>query len=191
MKKLSLLFVLLLLIYVCSHAQIIKENDTLYLNYSIASNEFGNIEEGIIIYKSNNQLNAVGVRYNQSSTEFILNAYAKLNNNNHIVVFGTMEWYIHIKQLDSITTNAIIDFYKKNRNNYTVIKSKWILSKYQCEYIAKIIDEIRTRPFEKNAFSNSSEHYVVSTKQGSYVFLDKTGKWNKFLEIKKILEIEQ
>jgi len=47
--------------------------------------------------------------------------------------------------------------------------------------------EIESRPVE-NGFSNASEHYAILSKKTNYVFIDRTGKWNKFIEIKKYLE---
>ncbi len=40
-------------------------------------------------------------------------------------------------------------------------------------------------------FSNASDHYAILTKNESYVLIDRTGDWNKFLEIKKVLGIDQ
>jgi hypothetical protein len=139
----------------------IQRNDTLHLNYFIAAGEFGGINEGLIIYGNNNEVKAKSVRYNSSS-------------------YGM-----------ALEVDTIIDFYEQNKNNYTVIKAEWILSKKQCDYIAKILDEIKARPIEENVFGNASEHYAILTKKESYVFIDRTGYWKKYLEIKKVLDIEQ
>lgn len=177
-----------------TQAQIIKGNDTLYLNYLIAPTEFGEDEEGLIIYAKNNELSAIGIRYNNSSTSFLLNAltnFYETNNENHITFNSESEWDLYIRQRDSLFTKALIDFYEKNKSNYTIIKTEWVLSKKQLDYISKILDEIKTRPVEENVFSNAGEHYAILTKNENYVFIDRTGSWNKFLEIKKVLEIEQ
>lgn len=144
-----------------TQAQMIKDNDTLYLNYFISAGEFGGSNEGLIIFGGCNDIKAKSVKYNSSS-------------------YGI-----------TLEVDTIINFYEKNKNSYTIIKAEWTLSKEQCDYIAKILDEIKTRPLEENVFSNASEHYAILTKNESYVFIDRTGSWNKFLEIKKVLGIEQ
>lgn len=144
-----------------TQAQVSMDNDTLYLNYFIAAGEFGGGNEGLIIFGEGNDIKAKCVKYISSS-------YGK-----------------------TLEVDTIINFYKKNKDNYTIIKAEWILSKVQCDYIAKILDEIKAQPIEENVFSNASEHYAILTKNESYVFIDRTGNWNKFLEIKKVLGIEQ
>lgn len=161
MRKLILIATLFLLSIFYAQAQMIEGNDTLYLNYFIAVGEFGGNNEGVIIYSNNNELRAKCVRYNASS-------------------YGM-----------PLKVDAIIDFYETNKNSYTVIKPEWVLSEKQRDYIAKILEEIKTRPREENVYSNASEHYAILTKKESYVFIDRTGEWNKFSEIKKVLDIKQ
>ena len=161
MRTLILIPTLFLLSICFAQAQMIAGNDTLYLNYFIAVGEFGGNNEGLIIYSNNNELRAKGVRYNASS-------------------YGM-----------PLKVDAIIDFYETNKNSYTVIKAEWVLGEKQRDYIAKILEEIKTRPVEENVYSNASEHYAILTKKESCVFIDRTGEWNKFFEIKKVLDIEQ
>ncbi len=194
MKNLGFMFILFSSVSFCAQAQMIGMNDSLYLNYYIAVGEFGGSNEGIVFYMKDNELNAKSIKYNNPSTSFILYAltdFNKKNNSNHSSFNSESDWYLNIRQRDSIITNALIDFYKKNIYDYTVLKSEWILSKEQREYIAKILNEIKTRPVEENVFSNACEHYAILSKSESYVFIDRTGNWNKFLEIKKVLDIEQ
>ena len=47
---------------------------------------------------------------------------------------------------------------------FTVIKEEWILGKNECEYLAKVLDEIKTQSEEENVYSNASEHYSIITK---------------------------
>lgn len=161
MRKLILALILFSFCVYSIQAQMVEKNDTLYLNYFIAAGELGGHNEGLIIYSNNNEIKAKSVKYNNSSYGMALKA------------------------------DTIIDFYEKNKSNYTVIKTEWVLSKKQLDYISKILEEIKTRPVEENVFSNASEHYAILTKNESYVFIDRTGNWNKFLEIKKVLDIKQ
>ena len=136
--------------------------DTLYLNYFISAGEFGGSNEGLLLFvDSNGIIKAKSVKYNSSS-------------------YGI-----------PLEVDTIINFYEMNKNSYTIIKPEWVLSKGQFKYIAKILDEIKTRPLEENVFSNASDHYAILAKNESYVFIDRTGDWNKYLEIKEILGIEQ
>ena len=194
MRKIGIMIILLSNIIIQTQAQMIDTNDTIYLNYYISIGEFGGRDEAIKIYVKDNKLIAKSIRYIHSSTSHVLNAlvnFSKENNDNHIFFNLEEEWDEHIRQRDSIVTNALIDFYKKNRNDYTVLKTEWVLSKEQQDYITKVLYEIKTRPVEEDVFSNASEHYVILKESESHVFIDRTGKWNKFLEIKKVLDIEQ
>lgn len=58
-------------------------------------------------------------------------------------------------------------------------------------HLAKVLDEIKAQSEEENVYSNASEHYAIITKGENHVFIDRAGNWNKFLEIKKVLDIEQ
>lgn len=161
MKKLIIIFILCSYCAFYIQAQIIQGNDTLYLNYFIAAGELGGINEGLIIHGNSNEIKAKSVRYNNSS-------------------YGM-----------ALKIDTIIDFYEKNKSNYTIIKAEWVLNEKQRDYIAKILDEIKKRPVEKNIFNNATEHYTILTNKEKYVFIDRAGNWNKFLEIKKVLNIEQ
>lgn len=171
----------------------IQENDTLYLNYNISSGEFGGRNEGIMIYFKNDVLNATGVRYNKLSTPHILDAFKDFDKKykHKTSLKSGVEMGLCIRQHDSLTTSALVEFYKNHKNCYTILKSEWVLSNDQREYIIKILNEIKSRPIEENAFSNASEHYAILTKNEYYVFIDRTGSWNKFIEIRKIMGIEQ
>lgn len=155
-------FITLLICFFCTYlyskAQIISENDTLYLNYSISPGGMYGYNEGIMFYNSNNKLKAKCIRYK--------------------------------KNYGSIQKDSIIKFYEKNKYNYIIIKEEWVLSVKQQEYVAKLLDEIRAKLVEKNVFNTGAEHYAIISKTEYYVFIDRTGKWNKFLEIKRILDIE-
>ena len=161
MRKLILTLILFSFCACYIQAQMIQENDTLYLNYFIASGEFGGKNEGLVIHNSGNNIKAKSIRYSSSS-------YGK-----------------------ALEVDTIVSFYIENRNNYTVVKKEWVLSKKECEYLTKVLGEIKTQSEEKNVYSNASEHYVIITESKKHVFIDRTGKWNKFLEIKKVLDIEQ
>ncbi len=174
-----------------TQAQLIDKNDTLHLNYSIASGEFGVKNEGLMIYFKNNELHAMSIKYNSTFTDFAIDAITDFykNEGSDPSIFY-LNWDSHIKQRDSLYTSTIINFYKKNMENYTIVKNEWILSNEQCEYIANILNEIMTKSIETNIFSNASEDYAVISKNISYVFIDRRGNWNKYLEIKKVLEID-
>ncbi len=160
--KQTLIYILTLFSFVVSiQAQIVEKNDTLHLNYFIAAGEFGGKNEGLIIHNNGDDLIAKSIRYNNSS-------YGK-----------------------ALNVDTIVNFYKVNSNNYTIIKAEWVLSQKECDYLVKVLDEIKAQSDEENVYSNASEHYAIFSKCKSHVFIDRTGNWNKFLEIKEVLDIEQ
>jgi len=121
---------------------------------------------------------------------------------NHLLRGGSTspKWGVNITEISSVRYDSvfggikvapIVDFYRSNKNNYTIIKEEWVLSKNECDYLAKVLDEIKAQSEERNVYSNASEHYAILTKDKCHVFIDRTGSWNKFLKIKKRLNIEQ
>lgn len=159
--KQTLVYIFFLFYFAISaQAQIVQNNDTLYLNYFIASGEFGGTNEGLVIHNNGDNLMAKSIRYNN-------NSYGK-----------------------SLEVDTIVNFYKENCNNYTEIKTEWVLNKKECDYLVRVLDEIKAQSEEENVYSNASEHYTILSKCKSHVFIDRTGKWNKFLEVKRALNID-
>ena len=95
MRKLILISIFFFLSAYYTKAQMIKGNDTLYLNYFIATGEFGGINEGLIIYGQSNELKVKSVKYDSSS-------------------YGI-----------TLEVDTIINFYEKNKDSYTIIKAEW------------------------------------------------------------------
>lgn len=171
-------------------AQIVEKQDTLYINYSITAGEFDNRDEGIMIYHKNSGINAIGIRYKNSSISFLLKDISTFYDEKDITVEKIKtDWESYIIQRDSLERNSLVNFYKQNKNYYTVIKEEWTLSKEQCEYVTRLIDEIKLRPVDKNVYSNAGEHYSIINQNGCYIFIDRIGDWNKFLEINEIFDI--
>ena len=82
-----------------------------------------------------------------------------------------------------LKTETIISFYKRNRTNYSVLKEEWVLNSQQVNYLNDLLVEIKN--YHSRGFSNAPEHYAILRKNQWFVLIDSTGKWNKFLEIKK------
>jgi len=161
MTKSIFIIVLLLLIISDGIAQKIEESDTTLINYYIAiGGEFGGVNEGLLIFKNNNEFKIKCIKYNVSS-------YGKGSTN----------------------VDSIKNFYRRNKNNYTLMKSEWVLTNQQIDYLNGLISEISSHP-TRQGFSNAQEHYVLFTKREDYVFLDSTGEWKKYVEISKVLGIE-
>lgn len=161
MKKLIFVFILSLICTFHIKGQIVEKNDTLYLYFYNAACEFGGDNQGIIIYRNNDETRALGIRFNNSSYGIDLNE------------------------------DSIIDFYKKNKYDYTVIDEVRILNEEQIDYMVKALDEIRTRTTEENLYSNANDHYVILSGKEKYVFIDVGGDWNKHFKIQEVLNIEQ
>lgn len=136
--------------------------DSLSINYYIAHGEFGGVDEGLIIYRENNELHAKYVRYTTNRHDYSI----------------------------SLNDAALINYYKAVKYEYVLIKENWVLDSLQVDYLKKLLFELKNfKP--KKGFSNASEYYVVISKNEEFVTLDRIGEWNKFLEIKKVLNIEQ
>ena len=171
-------------------AQIVEKQDTLYTNYSITAGEFDNRDQGIMIYHKNSGINAIGIRYKNSSISFLLKDISTSYDEKDITVEKIKtDWESYIIQRDSLERNFLVNFYNQNKNYYTVIKEEWTLSKEQCEYVTRLIDEIKLRSVDKNVYSSAGEHYSIINQNGCYIFIDRIGDWNKFLEINKIFDI--
>jgi len=190
MRRLIVFTALSLLGAFYSKGQIVEMNDTLFLNYFVNAGARGH-DEGIMIFYKNNELHGKGIAYNNSSISFILNTHAEFDENNIInpLNLSAACLYLRVMQADSLRKNAIIDFYRKNRNNYTVLKPEWVLSKEQREFIAKVLYEIRSRHSDVFVFSGAGEHYAILSNKGNYVYIDRTGSWNIFLAIRQVLNI--
>ena len=133
------------------------DSDTVIINYSISHGEFASTNEGLIIFSELNQHKAKYVRYNKSS-------------------YG-IPW----------DADTIIDFYKKNKNNYKTIK-EWTLDNDHKDHIDNLLEEIKN--FKPKCCSNASEHYVIFGQNYIWVKIDAVGQWNKYLEIKSFFQIE-
>ena len=89
----------------------------------------------------------------------------------------------------------MIDFYKRNKNHYTIIKPEWVLSKEQCDYISNVLSSIKKRSEEAGdgdvyICSTSASHYAIQSKNYDVVFYDREGKWRKYSEINDVLGIK-
>ena len=194
-KKIFFTSILFVIHAYFAQAQVIKKSDTIFLNYFISVGEFGGYDEGLMFYIKDDNLNAIAIRYNKCSTNFILNYisvfYSKKNIEKKTFCYESNIEII--KQRDSLMKIAIIDFYKYSLNlkDYTIIKPEWVLNKEQCDYTYRLLEDIKTQSIEDNVFSNACEHYAIINKNENYVFLDKKGSWNKFFEIKKVFGIKQ
>lgn len=159
---LSLLILLKMHGIIANPIDSLKEGDSLTINYYIAHGEFGGTDEGIIIYNKKNSLFAKYIRYNTNRHDYSI----------------------------SLKDDAIIDYYKKVSNNYIVLKDTWNLDSLQISYLREVISDIKNY-IPKEGISNASEYYAILSSKEEIVVIDRIGNWNKFLEIKKVLDIEQ
>ncbi len=133
----------------------------------------------------------MGIRYHNASINYTLKAHFEDTVSNKKWEWDSdSEWEAHLRHCDSVEAQAILEFYRENRNDYTVLKSEWVLDTNQCNYVAKTIEEIRTKTVS-NVISNVEEHYAIITNKGGFVYIDRGGYWNKFSEIRKVLDIDQ
>lgn len=100
--------------------------------------------------------------------------------------------YIGYKESTYLIPNdSLIYYYKKNKNNYTLIKEIDSLSKNQINTLNSGIIYIKQFKKEKNLYSNAPEHYYVKTESFERLIID-TGKTLKFYNIvENIFGIEE
>lgn len=148
------------LLSIHSKGQIPPEEDTLYINFYKAAGEFGGVYEGILIYKLDNGIKAKTVKYTYNS-------------------YGI-----------SMNRQSIIDFFVQNKGNYSVTKEDWLISDNQHQYLFEVLQEIKSRPTDEGVYSNANDYYLIYSKDEQFVYIDIGGKWKKYLELKKGLNIE-
>ena len=150
----------------------LQMGDTLYLNFGISSTEFGSIHEGILLYRGNESIFGKHVVYNYG-VSLTKNGVIKIDPRSKSI---------------SLETDSILKFYEINNADYFVKKKEWKLEDRQIEYLKIYFTELENFK-EPEGFSNVPDFYAVICGEESFVVIDKVGKWDKFLEVKKILKL--
>lgn len=165
MKILLSVGVFLLLFQNTAQTQELQVSDTTYINFYIASGEFGGRNEGLQIYPSDGELKAKYVRYYISS-------------------YGL-----------PLVDEKIYGFYQFAKDNYRVLKPEWVLSAEEKSYISSLMEAIRSykpegfsNAFEHYVILSNSQFFVLKDMAGSwgknrevrvYLGLDKERKKSK------------
>lgn len=149
----------------------LQKRDTLYINFCVSPSEFGSVHEGILLYKSNGSVFGKHVVYDYGIT---------LTKN------GTIKIDPKSKPIP-LVPDDIVKFYNSIKANYFVMKKEWKLDEKQVEYLMDYLLELEK--FESKGFSNAPDFYAVISGEKSFVTLDHTGSWDKFLEVKKVMRL--
>ncbi len=174
--KQTILFFTLSIFSLTGHCQklSIKEmysGDSVIINYSIATGEFGSIHKGILLRKESDRIRASHVLYNYG--------VSLLPNG---VIDVALDSYIPMNE-DSVKA-----FYMKFKNDFTVLKEEWTLNDAQISCLNKFLEEAGR--FESQGFSNAPEYYHILINDWNLVVLDRSGKWDKHKYLQKALGIK-
>lgn len=150
----------------------VSNQDTVVINYSIAAGEFGSVHEGIILIKKNEKILATHILYNYG-VSLLPNGIIDVASHSPIPM-----------NEDNITA-----FYHAFKNDFTILKQEWELNDEQIDYLEMFF--VEAEGFVSEGFSNAPEYYSIITKGRELVVLDRSGKWDKHQELKKILELKR
>jgi hypothetical protein len=151
--------------------RMLPNGDTVIVNYSIASGELGKIHEGIIITKEDDKFKAVLVAYN-FGTSILPNGLVKVDGNVPPV---------------RLEPDSIKHFFQKIKGDFFVAKEERLLNLKQISYLEKFLNE--AEDFESHGFSNAAEYYYIIRKGRELLVLDRSGKWGKHKDLKKVLNL--
>lgn len=150
----------------------LQRGDTLYVNFGISPSEFGSSHEGILLYKKDGAIYAKYVLYNYG-VSLLPNKSTRMHSNVRPV---------------ACEVDSVVSFYEKIKTNYFVMKSDWKLDDKQIGYLKNYFQELE-KFIKPEGFSNAPDFYTVISGETSFVVIDKVGKWDKFLEVKKNLRL--
>lgn len=191
MKTSFILFFILLSFTL--QAQLLNDKDTLTINYYMATaGEFGGVSEGIDIYWDNRCLVATHRQYDNEYIHDVLGAHNELakQNGKPTKTLSGDEFKKNALQRDSIKQKVLVRFYKNNRDSCKILKKALPLSDEQIKYIGKFLTELIALRIDREVFSNAAEHYVLFHANDSYVYLDNAGSWKGYLELRKVLGLD-
>ncbi|MEX2594029.1 MAG: hypothetical protein WD426_14745 [Anditalea sp.] len=84
--------------------------------------------------------------------------------------------------------DSVKAFYSNFRNDFTILKKEWVLNDDQINCLDKFLKE--AEKLEPQGFSNAPEYCYIITNGRELFILDKSGKWDKYKDLKKILELK-
>jgi len=178
MKFLTLTFVLCFLIKISvaqstmsSMLDRLSESDTLYVNFCVGAGEFASIHRGLMVYKKDNVLLCKYVLY-KYGVSLLPNKLIEIESDVKAV---------------PLQSDSIVKFYDVAKTNYFVMKNEWKLDKKQVLYLKDYFSELEK--FKSKGFSNAPDFYTVMSSEKSFVVLDLRGKWDKFSEVKKVMNL--
>lgn len=149
----------------------ISNGDTLYVNYSVALGEMGSVHEGVVLVKKDDGVKATHVIYN-FGISIQPNGIIEVDNESFI----------------PMNEDSIKAFFYSFKNNFTILKKEWKLNDEQINFLDRFLKE--AKHFESDGFSNAPEYYFIITNDHELVILDRSGKWNKHREFKKVLGLK-
>jgi hypothetical protein len=80
--------------------------------------------------------------------------------------------------------------YDLSGNSYRIILERAKIDKSQLNVFLKILDEIKTFKPEVGVISTAHTHYVIKDQDGIATIIDWSGRYNRYIDIEKALELE-
>jgi len=116
--------------------------------------------------------------------------------NEGVIIYKNLKNYsaILIQYNDNsynISNDSLINFYKKNKKKYQILKQIVKLNNNQINFFITLKSDIKKYTQDEYGYSNAPEHYVISTTIDDYILIDKLGSWSKYKEIRKSLEYKE
>lgn len=149
----------------------IVEEDTLYVNFSIASGEMGSTHQGLLIYKKGSELFGKFVLYNYG-VSLLSNGLIKIHPNTKPI---------------ALKHDSLIAFFNDIKEKYFVIKKEWKLDSSQVEYLDIFFSQLLN--YKPKGFSNASEYYLIVNRAKIVIVIDSPGKLKMQVELKKALKL--
>ena len=164
MKKSLLLWLLGL----CPVPGIAQTSDTLRVNFSIATSEFGSSNEGLFLYEDDEGLKAQYVLYKATSYGL------RLSPDSSQVDSQKVEDIDFYRKREQKYTDLLVNFYNENKHNYIVLKDECLLDSIQKAYIIGMSDIIRMYRYEGEDLyiSNAPDYYTIMSENGTYTLYD-------------------
>ena len=167
----------------CPVPGITQTSDTLRVNFSIATSEFGSSNEGLFLYEDDEGLKAKYVLYKATSYGL------RLPLDSSRVKVEDIDFY---REQEQKYMDLLVKFYNENRHNYIVLKDECLLDSIQKAYIIGVLDIIRTYRYEGEDLyiSNAPDYYTIMSENGTYTLYDPYKKLKEYIELRKTLNVQ-
>jgi hypothetical protein len=151
----------------------LSAGDTLYLNFSISSGEFGMHHKGILIYKDQSK--------DEILAKYVLYNYGITRSPKNLIMVSPKAVFT------SLNADTIFNLYNRIKADYTVIKKPWLLQPVEVAYLQAYVGDMYR--YKSNGWSNAPDVYAMFSKSQRILVVDTVGQWNVLALIRKSLRL--